>query len=133
MTAHDGRHLLSSRGRAGYREHPVHIEQLSRVGEKLGTSVVRRSTTSMTTESVEAAPFTVAASGRCDCSPKGDAPGFVHILDDKTLAIPDRPGIDGFATVRDPLVALLFLIPGVGETLRVSCFDRPGIDAELCG
>ena len=76
---------------------------------------------------IEAAPFvTVATSGPegLDCSPKGDAPGFVRILDDKTLAIPDRPGnnrLDGFRNIlRDPRIALLFLIPGVGETLRVN-------------
>jgi uncharacterized protein len=76
---------------------------------------------------IEAAPFVVIATcgpEGLDCSPKGDAPGFVRILDDKTLAIPDRRGnnrIDGFRNiVRDPRVALLFLIPGVGETLRVN-------------
>ena len=76
---------------------------------------------------IEAAPFVaVATSGPegLDFSPKGDAAGFVRILDDKTLAIPDRPGnnrLDGFRNiVRDPRVALLFLIPGVGETLRVN-------------
>jgi uncharacterized protein len=76
---------------------------------------------------IEAAPFVaVATSGPegLDCSPKGDAAGFVHILDDKTLAIPDRPGnnrLDGFRNIlRDPRIALLFLIPGVGETLRVN-------------
>ena len=76
---------------------------------------------------IEAAPFVaVATSGPegLDCSPKGDAAGFVRILDDKTLAIPDRPGnnrLDGFRNiVRDPRIALLFLIPGVGETLRVN-------------
>ena len=76
---------------------------------------------------IEAAPFVaVATSGPegLDCSPTGDAAGFVRILDDKTLAIPDRPGnnrIDGFRNiVRDPRIALLFLIPGVGETLRVN-------------
>jgi uncharacterized protein len=76
---------------------------------------------------IEAAPFVaVATSGPegLDCSPKGDAAGFVLILDDKTLAIPDRPGnnrLDGFRNiVCDPRVGLLFLIPGVGETLRVN-------------
>ena len=76
---------------------------------------------------IEAAPFVaVATSGPegLDCSPKGDAAGFVRILDEQTLAIPDRPGnnrLDGFRNiVRDPRVALLFLIPGVGETLRVN-------------
>ncbi len=76
---------------------------------------------------IEAAPFVAIATGDehgYDCSPKGDAPGFVRILDDRTLAIPDRPGnnrIDGFRNIiRNPYIALLFLIPGVGETLRVN-------------
>lgn len=76
---------------------------------------------------IEAAPFVAMATGDgqgFDCSPKGDAPGFVSVVDDKTLAIPDRPGnnrIDGFRNIiRNPHIALLFLIPGVGETLRVN-------------
>jgi hypothetical protein len=87
---------------------------------------------------IEAAPFvTVATAGPegLDCSPKGDAPGFVRILDDKTLAIPDRPGnnrIDGFRNiVRDPRIALLFLIPGIGETLRVNGRAAISIDPAL--
>lgn len=87
---------------------------------------------------IEKAPFVaVATSGPegLDCSPKGDAPGFVRILDEKTLAIPDRPGnnrIDGFRNiVRDPRIALLFLIPGVGETLRVNGRASISIDPEL--
>jgi PPOX class probable FMN-dependent enzyme len=59
----------------------------------------------------------------------------VRILDDKTLAIPDRPGnnrIDGFRNImRDPRIALLFLIPGVGETLRVNGRASISIDPEL--
>ena len=76
---------------------------------------------------VEASPFVLLATsgpGGLDCSPKGDAPGFVKILDDGTLAIPDRPGnnrLDGLRNiVADPRVALLFIVPGVGETLRVN-------------
>jgi len=76
---------------------------------------------------IEAAPFVAIATcgpEGLDCSPKGDPAGFVRILDDKTLAIPDRPGnnrFDGFRNIlRDPRVAILFLIPGVGETLRVN-------------
>lgn len=87
---------------------------------------------------IEAAPFMAIATGGpdgFDCSPKGDAPGFVHILDDKTLAIPDRPGnnrIDGFRNImRDPRIALLFLIPGVGETLRVNGRASISIDPDL--
>jgi PPOX class probable FMN-dependent enzyme len=76
---------------------------------------------------VEAAPFILLATsgpGGLDCSPKGDGPGFVKILDDRTVAIPDRPGnnrLDGLRNiVADPRVALLFIVPGVGETLRVN-------------
>jgi PPOX class probable FMN-dependent enzyme len=87
---------------------------------------------------IAASPFVaIATSGPdgLDCSPKGDSAGFVHVLDDKTLAIPDRPGnnrIDGFHNiVRDPRIALLFLIPGVGETLRVNGRAAISIDPDL--
>lgn len=87
---------------------------------------------------IEAAPFVAIATGdgrSFDCSPKGDAPGFVRVLDDKTLAIPDRPGnnrIDGLRNIiRNPHIALLFLIPGVGETLRVNGRASISIEPEL--
>jgi PPOX class probable FMN-dependent enzyme len=87
---------------------------------------------------IEAAPFVAVATAGpegLDCSPKGDASGFVRILDDKTLAIPDRPGnnrLDGFRNiVRDPRIALLFLIPGVGETLRVNGRAQISIEPDL--
>lgn len=87
---------------------------------------------------IELAPFVAIATGGpegLDCSPKGDAPGFVRILDDKTLAIPDRPGnnrIDGMRNIlRDPRIAVLFLIPGVGETLRVNGRASISIDPDL--
>lgn len=69
-----------------------------------------------------------------DCSPKSDAPGFARILDDKTLAIPDRPGNNASPIrniVRDPRMALLFLIPGVDKTLRVNGRASISIDPEL--
>jgi uncharacterized protein len=76
---------------------------------------------------IAASPFVaLATSGPegLDCSPRGDRPGFVRVLDDKTLALPDRKGnnrIDSLRNiVRDPRVALLFLIPGVGNALRVN-------------
>lgn len=87
---------------------------------------------------INVAPFVVIATSGpegLDCSPKGDPAGFVRVLDDKTLAIPDRPGnnrIDGFRNiVRDPRIALLFLIPGVGETLRVNGRASISVDPEL--
>jgi hypothetical protein len=62
--------------------------------------------------------------GRCDVSPKGDAPGFVHVLDDHHLVIPDRPGnkrLDGMRNILgNPHVGLIFLVPGNDFTLRVN-------------
>jgi PPOX class probable FMN-dependent enzyme len=77
---------------------------------------------------IAAAPFVFIAStcedGTADVSPKGDPPGFVKVLDERTLAIPDRLGNRRFDTfrniLRDPGVGLIFLIPGVTYTLRVS-------------
>jgi len=76
---------------------------------------------------IEASPFAVLATGGpegLDCSPRGDLPGFVRIHDPRTLMLPDRRGnnrIDSLRNiVRDPRSALLFLIPGVGNTLRVN-------------
>lgn len=76
---------------------------------------------------IAASPFMVLATAGpegLDTSPRGDPAGFVHVVDDKTLLIPDRRGnnrMDSLRNiVRDPRVALLFLIPGVGETLRVN-------------
>ena len=67
---------------------------------------------------------TSGANGRCDVSPKGDAPGFVLVVDDHRLLIPDRPGnkrFDGMRNVlENPHVGLIFLLPGVEETLRVN-------------
>jgi uncharacterized protein len=75
-----------------------------------------------------ASPFVLIATsdaeGNCDVSPKGDPAGFVHVIDDTTIAIPDRPGnrrADGFLNIlKNPYVGLLFLIPGRNETLRVN-------------
>ena len=67
---------------------------------------------------------TSAADGSCDVSPKGDPPGFVKVLDERTIAIPDRPGnkrIDGFRNVlSNPHVGLIHLLPGRGDTLRIN-------------
>lgn len=87
---------------------------------------------------IEHAPFMVLATAGpegLDCSPRGDAPGFVRIVDDRTLAIPDRRGnnrIDSLRNiVRDPRVALLFMVPGVGETLRVNGRARISVERPL--
>lgn len=76
---------------------------------------------------IEAAPFCVLATagpGGLDASPRGDGPGFVAVHDPKTLLLPDRPGNNRLDSLRnivaEPRVGLLFLVPGVGETLRVN-------------
>jgi PPOX class probable FMN-dependent enzyme len=89
---------------------------------------------------VEAAPFVVIATAGpegLDCSPKGDQPGFVRVMDDKTLAVPDRPGnnrIDNLRNIiRDPRISVLFVIPGVEETLRVNGTATITKDSDLLG
>jgi len=73
--------------------------------------------------------------GAADVSPRGDAPGFVQVLDRKTIAIPDRPGnnrMDSFTNVlENPAVGLLFMIPGIDETLRINGRARVSTDPAL--
>jgi PPOX class probable FMN-dependent enzyme len=84
-------------------------------------------------------PFVVLASsdaqGRCDSTPRGDAPGFVAVLDDVTLAIPDRSGnkrVDTMLNVMDnPRLGALFLVPGINETLRVNGRVRISLEPAL--
>jgi len=84
-------------------------------------------------------PFVLIGSsdgkGNADVTPKGDRPGFAAILDDNTIAIPDRPGnnrLDSLENiVVNPAVGLLFLIPGMNETLRVNGEARITTDAAL--
>ena len=87
---------------------------------------------------IEKSPFAALATAGpegLDCSPRGDLPGFVRIHDEKTLMMPDRRGnnrVDSLRNiVRDPRVALLFLIPGIGETIRVVGRAALSIDPEL--
>jgi PPOX class probable FMN-dependent enzyme len=88
---------------------------------------------------IKRSPFVLIASsdaeGRMDISPKGDAPGFVKVLDEHTLAIPDRPGNQRFDTFRNlfqsPRVGLIFLIPGKRETLRIGGKAEVVRDSEL--
>jgi len=87
---------------------------------------------------IEASPFmALATSGPegLDCSPRGDKPGFVRIHDDKTLMLPDRRGnnrVDSLRNiVRNPRVGLLFLIPGVGNTLRVNGHAHLSVDPDM--
>jgi len=93
----------------------------------------------LTRQFVERSPFVVVASGRpdggLDVSPRGDPAGFVRILDERTLLLPDRPGNKLADTLtnllEDDRIALLFLIPGVNDTFRVNGRARIVDDAEL--
>lgn len=87
---------------------------------------------------IAASPFLVigsSAAGGADVSPKGDAPGFVAVLDDHTLAIPDRIGNNRTDTLQNilenPAVALIFFVPGMNETLRVNGRARISTDPAL--
>ena len=77
---------------------------------------------------------TTDAQGRVDVSPKGDPPGFVQVLDEMTIAIPERPGnkrVDGYLNVlQRPHVGTLFVIPGRGDTLRINGRARILSDAD---
>jgi uncharacterized protein len=88
---------------------------------------------------IAASPFAILATAGpegLDCSPRGDPRGFVRVADAKTLMIPDRRGnnrIDSLRNiVRDPRVALLFLIPGIGTTMRVNGRAHLSADPDIC-
>ena len=86
-------------------------------------------------------PFCVLSSsradGRADASPRGDPPGFVAVLDDRTLLLPDRPGnnqVDSLQNMAEnPYVGLLFFVPGMNETLRVKGKVEVVTDSDLLG
>jgi PPOX class probable FMN-dependent enzyme len=114
-----------------FRDHIVtSVEALGRIyGEPYGPSIAKEADriTTQYQAFIEAAPFFALATAGpdgLDCSPRGDAPGFVRVHDEKTLLVPDRRGNNRIDSLRnilhDPRVALLFLIPGCGETIRVN-------------
>jgi uncharacterized protein len=125
-----------------FRDHIVtSIEDLGRIyGEPYGPSIAKETDriTPQYRAFIEAAPFFALATAGpdgLDCSPRGDAPGFVRIHDEKTLLVPDRRGNNRIDSLRnllhDPRVALLFLIPGCGETIRVNGRAAISIDPAL--
>ena len=89
---------------------------------------------------IEISPFVCLATsdedGRVDVSPRGDAPGFVRVVDDVTLMIPDRRGnnrLDSLANIiANPEVGLLFMVPGIDETVRVNGHAALIVDHALC-
>jgi uncharacterized protein len=104
----------------------------ARVAEKVRTSLHEHDRAWLA-----ASPFCLVATagddGSCDVSPKGDPPGFTLVLDDTTIAIPERPGnrrVDGFHNiVANPHVGLIYLVPGRGDTLRINGRARLVTDA----
>jgi uncharacterized protein len=112
----------------------VEISSEAELTELLGAPMPRAVTKERTRlherdrEWLAAAPFclvaTSGADGTCDVSPKGDPPGFTLVLDDQTIAIPERPGnrrADGFRNIlANPHVGLIYLVPGRKETLRIN-------------
>jgi len=115
------------------------VEELAAIyGEPVPTSIIKEldRISDDHRQFIEAAPFVIVATSGpegLDCSPRGDPAGFVRVVDDKTLLIPDRRGnnrVDSLRNlVRDPRIALLFLIPGIGETLRAN--GRAVLSADL--
>src|SRR5439155_3749473 len=99
---------------------------------------VARRLNHLTRQFIERSPFlclsTSAVDGSCDVSPRGDPAGFVRILDDATLLLPERPGnrlADSLRNIlSNPHVGLLFVIPGVGDTFRVNGRATLTTDAE---
>jgi PPOX class probable FMN-dependent enzyme len=118
------------------------VELRALMGDPVAPSVVEKTMTSLDRHCfafIGRSPFvfvaTSDAKGRTDISPKGDAPGFVKVLDNNTLVIPDRPGNQRFDTFRNlfesPRIGLIFLVPGKRETLRISGKGEVVRDEEL--
>jgi len=88
---------------------------------------------------IAVSPFVVIATSGpegLDCTPRGDPAGFVRVVDDRTVMLPDRRGNNRIDTlrnlVRDPRISLLFLIPGIGRTLRINGRAVISVDPALC-
>lgn len=115
-------------GEAGGKDGAVALRQV--YGEPVGLAVIKEidHIDPHCRRFIALSPFLCLSSadseGRQDVSPRGDHPGFVQVLDDRTLAIPDRPGNNRLDSLRNlqanPNVGMIFLIPGIDETLRVN-------------
>jgi uncharacterized protein len=118
------------------------LEQLQAIyGEPVGNSLVKELdyVSDHYRAFIEASPFVVLATSGpegLDCTPRGDPPGFVRVEGRNTLMLPDRRGNNRVDSLRnlvsDPRISLLFLIPGVGETLRVNGRAVITTDPALC-
>ncbi|MGX6601825.1 pyridoxamine 5'-phosphate oxidase family protein [Micromonosporaceae bacterium Da 78-11] len=125
----------------GMQEVTTHEELRSLIGTPLPRTAgkARASLHEYDRRWLAASPFCLVATagpdGDCDVSPKGDPPGFTLVLDDRTIAIPERTGnrrADGFHNIVDnPHVGLIFLLPGRGDTLRINGRARLVRDADF--
>lgn len=130
---------------AGHRLTALTIDDEAALSALLGepTALVRAKIADrlnpLTRQFIERSPFLCLATadheGRCDVSPRGDPVGFVRILDDRTLLIPERPGnrlADSLRNiVKNPRVGLLFVVPGIGDSFRVDGRATLTTDPEL--
>lgn len=117
------------------------IEQLEAIYGRPAEAAIVKETSHITPDYaryVAASPFAILATAGpdgLDCSPRGDKPGFVRVSDERTLMLPDRYGNNRIDSLRnvlaDPRLALLFLIPGFGGTLRVNGTGRISIEPAL--
>ncbi len=117
------------------------LDQLDRIYGDVVAGAVGKQTDYVTRPGrafIAASPFLIlATAGKTgiDCSPKGDAPGFVQVADDKTLLIPDRPGnnrIDGMKNIiANPKIGIIFMVPGANDTYRVNGSAHISIDPAL--
>ncbi len=117
------------------------LEVLNTIYKKPTERVLRQQTDRITEPGrvfIAASPFLIlstASDAGIDSSPKGDAPGFVQLLDDRTLLIPDRPGnnrIDGMKNIIvNPKVGIIFMVPGANDTFRVNGSAKISVDPAL--
>jgi len=139
---HHKRGVISMAGEETRSEFTVTtLEGLSAIYRKPADGVLRKVTDYVPEPGrkfIAASPFLILSTATAegiDCSPKGDAPGFVQLLDDRTVLIPDRPGnnrIDGMKNIiANPQVGIIFMVPGVNETFRVNGRAHISIDPAL--
>jgi hypothetical protein len=117
------------------------VEQLDEIYGEVAPVVLTKQTDYVTPPGrafIAASPFLILATASengIDCSPKGDMPGFVQLLDDRTLLIPDRPGnnrVDGMKNIiANSKIGIIFMVPGANETYRVNGSVRISVDPEL--
>jgi uncharacterized protein len=136
---HSGAGYLRRRRRVDTIENPDRLRELYGAPSERAVKKQQSRFDRHCRDFIARSPFLVIASsdpsGRCDASPKGDAPGFVQVVDDQNLLIPDRLGNNRIDTLGNliarPGVGLIFFVPGINETLRVNGRARVTADPAL--